>query len=210
MRACGCSDRGRHQRECTLHVGKESKNTEVDSFFGEGVPFNGLSRKVYEKLKREEYEKSLPHIEWSSTKTRQATVENRIRNFVKRRRTFFLTVDEKYDWIVVSGVTVGWTREATEMYGYNKSETQQAREKNAFGKATKHSGIGGIANVLPFFSAYRGENGIPFESWLSPSFALDRHATHCSGAICDWDHGVKLGEPDPTKKRRRRNKKVGV
>ena len=205
-RPCGCGARGRHKPTCILSTNnndvKESK--EVDSFFGGGVPFDGLTREVYEKRKREEYEKSLPHIHWSSKKTRQTTVENRIKNLAKRRKTFFLTVDEKYDWIVVSGVNVSWTREATEMYGYEKSETQKARDIQAFGKANKHFSIGGITTVLPFFSAYSGENGVPFESWLSPSFALDKHATHCSGAVCDWDHGVKLGEPDPTKKRRKR------
>jgi len=175
MRACGCSDRGRHQRDCTLHV---TKKTLV--------------------LGEEEYiTPTTPHLEWSSTKTRQTTVENRIKNYVRRRKSFYLTVDEKYDWYVSNGTYVSWTKNASSTYGYQTLDNIK-------------SGIGAIGNVLPFFSGYRGELGIPFESWLSPSYALDRHSTHCSGATCGWSHGVSLGEPDPTKKRRRRNKKVGV
>jgi len=177
MRACGCSDRGRHQRECTLHVNKK-----VDLVFGEEAYVTP----------------TIPHIEWSSTKTRQATVENRIKTLVKRRKSFYLTIDTKYDWYIVGGTYAAWTKRASRIYGY-----QTATQK-------KSSGIGAIGNLLPFLSGYRGELGIAFESWLSPSYALDSHATHCSGAVCDWEHGVKLGEPDLTKKRRRRSKKVGV
>ena len=177
MRACGCNDRGRHQRECTLHI----SNKKLDLVFGEEAYVAPI----------------IPHIEWSSTKTRQTTVENRIRTFVRRRKSFYLTVDDKYDWYVSNGSYVFWTKEASNTYGYETS-TQ------------KKSGIGAIGNILPFFSGYRGDLGIAFESWVSPSYALDRHAKNCSGATCAWNHGVKLGEPDPTKKRRHRTKKVGV
>ena len=176
MRACGCNDRGRHQRECNLHVNKKSLVLGEDAYV---VPI-------------------IPTIEWDSTKTRQTTIENRIRNFVKRNKSFYLTIDNKYDWYVSGGTYASWTKSASRTYGY---ETPSQK---------RNPGIGAIGNLLPFFSGYRGELGIAFESWLSPNYALDRHATHCSGARCEWNHGTAVGEPDLTKKRRRRNKKVGV
>ena len=80
-----------------------------------------------------------PKLSWSTTKSRQATVEKRISRLVSRKKAFYLTIDENEEWFIDGG---NWCH---------------------MKKGKKYTlTIGHIKNILPFL---RGANPIEWGSW---------------------------------------------
>ena len=106
MRKCGCDDRGRHKRTCQLHIQRKQEEGIVDV----QIPYDGEDTDEHlSYLFVQAYGKP-PHLEWFPNKIRQATIEKRITNYVKRFKPFYLTTttmdkdsDEVETWYIDGG-----------------------------------------------------------------------------------------------------------
>lgn len=122
MRTCGCGERGRHKKECTSKP-IETKHIE----------------KSLKALYYEGYGKP-PRITWYRSKSRQATIERRIKSLVRRYKPFYLTIeDEEEVWYIDGG---NWTHQI-----YNNN---------------KYNLIGHIKNLIPFLG---GKRPIAWGDW---------------------------------------------
>ena len=93
MRNCGCDDRGRHKRTCQIHIQRKEKE-EVDTDGNVYKPYkegDDKNEHIHNLFIRG-YGKPA-YVEWYPSKTRQSTVENRIKRYVKRYKAFYLTTN---------------------------------------------------------------------------------------------------------------------
>ena len=111
MRNCGCADRGRHQRTCVKHT--ERKDNEIEPMYSKDGNLQELYIQAYGKP---------PHLSWYPNKGRQKTVEHRIKNLVRRYKSFYLTttsvdddLQEEETWYIDGG---NWASK-TDSNGYN-------------------------------------------------------------------------------------------
>ena len=131
-RTCGCGERGRHKKECTSrppeiltpkNIEPKCTRTSLDT--------ETLYYKAYGKP---------PQITWFRSKSRQTTVETRIKKLVKRYKAFYLSIaDENEVWYIDGG---NW---AFRIHG-NK----------------KYNLIGHIKNIIPFLG---GKHPIAWGDW---------------------------------------------
>ena len=125
MRTCGCGERGRHIKECTSKL-IEPKHT----------------KRSLRTLYHETYGKP-PRLTWHRSKSRQATIERKIKSLVRRYKSFYLTIaNEDEIWYIDGG---NWT------YQVHPNK--------------KYSLIGHIKNLVPFLD---GSRPIAWGSWNNP------------------------------------------
>jgi len=139
MRNCGCDDRGRHKKTCQVHIQRKEKE-EVNAVGNIYKPYkegDDPDEYLYH-LYIQGYGKP-PRLEWYPSKTRQSTMENRIKRYVKRFKAFHLTTtsldkdsDEVETWYVDGG---NWV--------YKKTDNQY----NIL--------VGHVKNCLPFLGGRR-------------------------------------------------------
>ena len=116
-RSCGCGARGRHKKECSL-IPEPTNITELyyDAY---GKP---------------------PQVTWFRNKSRQTTIERRIKSLVRRYKAFYLTIaDGDEVWYIDGG---NW---AHQIYDNNK-----------------YNLIGHIKNLIPFLG---GKRPIAWGEW---------------------------------------------
>jgi len=139
MRNCGCNNKGRHRRTCKMHIQTKQKE-EVNTIgnIHETHSESNSEKQSLSNLYIQAYGKT-PHVKWYPNKTRQSTIENRIKRYVKRFKAFYITTtsldkdsDNTETWYVDGG---------------NWAFKKELNEYNIL--------VGHVKNCLPFLGGRR-------------------------------------------------------